>query len=230
MSKKLFLLTCFVLVLALANSLFSQPETWPVAYWSGFGDDPCSWDDANNWWTVEAYWDDVNYPDVPGRIWAKAPNSVPDANTVVMVGQGSADYEGNANYEYPTELATAGAIGYPVIDSNTTAVCYEINISTGPNDTNGPGRLDMTGGSLTSIVYSDDWEGITIGWISGGRGSMTVTDGIVNLTNYDGEGGNLNIGGYGTGLGTLTQLGGEIYCYHLDCTDADTSEGHLNLY
>ena len=61
---------------------------------------------------------------------------------------------------------------------------------------------------------------------------MTVHDGVVDINNIGipAEGGNLNIGGYGTGEGTLTMLGGEVYCYHLDCTDSDTSTGYLNLY
>ena len=232
MSKKIYFLISFVLVLALAGSASAQ--TYPAAYWSGFGDDPCNWDDPNNWWTVDANWDEDGFPTVPSRIWAKAPNAVPDVNTIVLVGQGT------PWYEYPAELES-NTIGYPVIDGQT-AVCYQIYISTGPNDSNGPGRLDMSAGTLTSIVISDDWLGMQIGNVPGGSGVVNLSGGDIVLTNSDGEGGLLTVGGNnyydtaaGGGIGTLNMTGGTLSCYHMDCPDSDaidpnTTIGYINLH
>ena len=133
-------------------------------------------------------------------------------------------------FPYPNDLTALAPIGACLIDSSVNANCYQLYICADPCDPNQPSHLQMTGGTLTSRTYSYDWLGIAIGFVTGGSGSMTLTNGTVNVTNYDGEGGNLNIGGYETGVGTLTMLGGTITCYHLDCTDWATSEGHFNLY
>jgi hypothetical protein len=214
MSKKLFILISFVLVLGLVSGVSAQDANH-ICWWTNAGPDSNLWSDANNWYTAD--WNDVD------ETWVKSgANSVPAADDLVCIGRG-ADW-----LPYPNEVAELGPIGSCRLDSN--AVCYELYIGADLDAPNQPSHLEMTGGSLTIRVNADDWVGLGIGW--NGVGSMTVHDGVVDIdyTGTPAEGGNLNIGGYDTGVGTLTQLGGEIYCYHLDCTDADTSEGHLNLY
>ena len=235
MSKKLFILISFVLALALANSVFAQGDSnWPVNYWSGWGDGS-TWGDANNWYTANYWWDEVNFPTEPARFWTKAPNSVPDVNRITNIG------EGVGWYQYPPALISTPAIGFPVIDGET-AVVYNLGISTGPNDTNGPGRLDVNSGTLTSTVYSDDWGSIYLGFVGDGSGVLNQNGGTIVCTNYDGEGGYLGVGGgdyyfgsgTGNGVGTLNMTGGEFYCYHLDVPESDTPDpcatGYINLY
>ncbi len=235
MSKKLFILASFVLVLALTNSVFAQGDSnWPVNYWSGWGDGS-TWGDANNWYTANYWWDEVNFPTEPARFWTKAPNSVPDVNRITNIG------EGVGWYQYPPALISTSAVGWPVIDGET-ALVYNLGISTGPNDTNGPGRLDMNSGTLTSTVYSDDWGSIYLGFVGDGSGVLNQSGGTIVCTNYDGEGGYLGVGGgdyywdsgTGNGVGTLNMTGGELYCYHLDVPESDTpdpnAKGYINLY
>ncbi|MHC4148288.1 MAG: LamG-like jellyroll fold domain-containing protein, partial [Planctomycetota bacterium] len=233
MSKKLFILISFVLALALANSVFAQGDpNWPVNYWSGWGDGS-TWGDANNWYTANYWWDEVNFPTEPARFWTKAPNSVPDVNRIVNIGQGV------GWYQYPPALVGT-TIGFPVIDGET-AVVYNMGISTGPNDTNGPGRLDVISGSLTSTVYGDDWSSIMLAFVADGNGVLNQSGGTIVCTNYDGEGGYLGVSGYnyedseaGSGVGTLNMTGGEFYCYHLDVPESDApdpnAKGYINLY
>jgi len=241
MSKKLFLLTSVVLVLALANSVFAQGDpNWPVNYWSGWGDGS-SWDDANNWYTANYWWDETNYPTQPARFWSNAPNSVPDADRIVLIG------EGTPWYQYPNDLNSVGATGFPVVDGNTTAVCYQVFVSTGANDTRGPGRLDMTGGALTVQVTEDDWLALQIGNVPDGNGVVNLSGGTMTLVATDGPGGLLTVGGYnywdpapGGGVGTFNQTGGEVYCYHMDCPESDAAYemtdpclmpiGYINLH
>jgi hypothetical protein len=224
MSKKFLFLISFVSVLILAGSASAQidPNNWLACWWSNGSADSNLWSDANNWYAAEMYYDEANDVDA---VYEREPNQVPGPNDIVHIGLG------NDWTDYPDDLNDIGPIGNCRLNSD--AECYQLWIGADPNDPNQPSHLEMTGGSLTIRVTSDDWVGIGIGWV--GTGSMTIHDGIVDI-NYlaapmePQEGGNLNIGGYETGVGTLTMLGGEVYCYHLDCTDWDTSEGHLNLY
>ncbi|MHC4500309.1 MAG: hypothetical protein ACYS21_14485, partial [Planctomycetota bacterium] len=234
MSKKLLFLISFVLVLALANGVFAQGDpNWPVNYWSGWGDGS-TWGDANNWYTADYWWDEVNFPTEPARFWQKTPNSVPDADRIVNIGTGV------GWYQYPPAFASTPPVGWPVIDGETAEV-YNIGISTGPNDTNGPGRLDVNSGSLTSIVYSDDWLSIMLAFVPDGTGVINQSGGTITCDNYDGEGGYLGISGWnywdpsaGSGVGTFTMTGGEFYCYHMDVPESDVpdpnAKGFLNMY
>ncbi len=211
MSKKLFLLTSFVLVLALVSGAWAQDAN-RICWWSNAGPDSNLWSDANNWYTAD--WNDND------DTWIKTANSVPAADDLALIGVG-ADW-----FPYPNDLAALGPIGSCRLDSD--AECYQLWIGADPNDPNQASHLEMTGGNLTIAVSADDWVGLGVGWI--GTGSMTVQDGNVIVEPTGAEGGNLNIGGYGTGVGTFTMLGGTVTCYHLDCTDWPTSEGHFNLY
>jgi len=221
MSKKTLFLTSFsiFLVLTLAGSASAQIADH-ICFWSNLGDSNL-WSDANSWYTVD--WNDVD------DTWVKSEaNSVPGPTDVACIGKG-ADW-----FPYPNDLNDIGPIGSCLIDSSVTAECYQLWIGADPcNCPNQPNHLKMTGGSLTSAVYSDDWVGLGIAWGTDSIGSMTVTDGNVVFTNLDGEGGNLNIGGYLNGVATFTMTGGTVTCYHLDCPDADVGdlmEGYLNLY
>jgi hypothetical protein len=212
MSKKTFFFISFILVLTMGSGALAQDANH-LCIWTDAGADSNLWSDANNWYTVD--WNDVD------DTWVKSSaNSVPAADDVALIGRG-ADW-----FPYPNDVNNLGPIGQCVLDSD--AVCYQLYIGADAGNANQASHLEMTGGSLTVRVSSDDWVGCAIGW--NGTGSMTVHDGIVDIGPIGWEGGNLNIGGYDTGEGTLTMLGGEVYCYHYDGSDGDVSEGHLNMY
>jgi len=214
MSKRLLYLICvvFVFVLTLGGGVLGQDANH-LCFWTNAGPDSNLWSDVNNWYTVD--WNDVD------DTWVKSSaNSVPAADDVACIGRG-ADW-----FPYPNDVNALGVIGNCRLDSD--AVCYQLWIGADADDSNQASHLEMTGGSLTIRVNSDDWVGLGIGW--NGTGSMTIHDGIVDIGPTGFEGGNLNIGGYDTGEATFTILGGEVYCYHLDCSDGDVSTGHLNLY
>jgi len=238
MSKKLLFLTSFVLVLTLAASTSAQidPNNWMTCWWSNASADGNLWSDANNWYCAEMYWDEVNEVQ---KILEREPNQVPGPNEVVCIGRG-AEW-----IPYPNDMENFGPIGSCLIDSSVTAECYQLLIGADSNDPNMPRHLEMTGGTLTIKVDSDDWIGLNVsGYFENCVGSMTVRGNSVVDINYidpaDPYGGLLDIGGgidigdYNS-LGTFTMLDNCIVkCYHFDCPDAfnpeDRYEAHTNLW
>ena len=238
MSKKLFLLTSFVLVLCLAGSTSAQiidPNHWLACWWSNGSTDSNLWSDPNNWYAAEMYWDEGN--DV-AAFYKREPNQVPGPNDFVFIGQGV------EWYTYPNHMANFGPIGSCLIDSSVTANPYSLYIGGDATDPNQPNHLEMTGGTLTIRVDSDDWLGLLVGGhIEHGVGSMSVRgDSIVDvnwLDPADPYGGLLDVGGgvdWGdyNSVGTFTMDDNAIVkCYHFDCPDtfnpADRQEGHFNL-
>jgi len=246
MSRRLFYLICVVFVLGLFSSVSAQdidPNNRLITWWSGYGDGS-SWDDPNNWWPVEVWDDEVNDVVVPVE---KEPNMVPGPNEVVNIGQG------NIWDPYPPELAANGVVGFPVIDSGTNAEVLQMWICDGPGDTNGPNRLDVTGGTLRIGLNAeeDNYDGLQIGTIAGGTGLLNISDGTVHmgpeldagpLPWYETRMGVLTCGASAEvdvshpegGLGIITMTGGEFICYNSNIPswewEGGLAEGHLYMY
>ncbi len=236
MSKKLFLLTSFVLVLAFVGSASAQidPNNWLTCWWSNGSTDSNLWSDADNWYAAEMWWDDGNGVQ---KILEREPNQVPGVNDIALIGK-AADW-----IPYPNDMASFGPIGSCLIDSSVTANPYFLFIGGDATEPNQPNHLEMTGGTLTIRVGSDDWTGLHVGgYMEHGVGSMTVRGNSIVDVNYqdpaDPYGGLLDIGGgvdindYNT-VGTFTMDDNAIVkCYHFDAPDAYGSsrmEAHFNL-
>ena len=223
MSKKFYLLICVVFVLALANSAAAQNVR---SWWSDLAPTN-SWDEPNNWWTVE--W--------PSGV--KAANSVPDINSEAYIGKGG------GWQDYPAELNDLIVGGHimvdPTIDGTIVAEVNYILVG-GGDDLVGNGFVDpcadhyltVTGGTLT-IGANQDWGGDTYErrsdwfewgmfngqWATGrlaigaclsddvnGTGTMTMSGGVVNV------GGHIEVGGWGS-VGLLDMTNGEMNVFHV---------------
>jgi hypothetical protein len=243
MSKKFYLLICVVFVLGLARGAAAQNVR---SWWSDLGDTN-SWDEPNNWWTMEG--ENPN--------WVKsAANSVPDINSDAFIGKGGGwqDYPADLN-----DLIVGGHIIVdPTIDGTIVAAANGIRVG-GGDDLTGNGFVDpcadhyltVTGGTLT-VGANQDWGGDTYErrtdwyewgmfngqWASGvlaigaclsddvnGTGTMTMSGGVVNV------GGHIEVGGWGS-VGLLDMTNGTINVFQgVYCTSSWAGEtGRINLH
>ena len=239
MCKKLFLLICFVLLLAFVGEALGVLEVQErISWWSDLEPANHLWDEPNNWWTVDYCWDTTNEVYVHVKIH---PNMVPDVNISAYVGKGE------AHMIYPVELRNMILDGYvmtdPTIDETVVAEPNYVLCGGGANfdpywdgdgsmpdldanhwDPNFHHYLTMTGGTLT-IGTPQTWEGYEVVWWGGmfngqwAPGRLSVGTAPWDEGGASGtmtmSGGTVNVGGHVEvgawgGTGTLDMTGGTI--------------------
>jgi hypothetical protein len=186
MSKKVYFLISFVLVLGLASNASAELKfSYRCSWWSDLGSGH-DWNEPNNWWTMDRYYDDTDGDDeedtTEEKVYVKVdPNQVPDGNIVAYIGKG------DAHINYPQVLHDLVEGSYvmtdPTISSGTVeandvfcgggySLVDNISGSTIDGDYNtwdpcAYHELTITGGTLT-IGTPQTWEGYdTETWYSG---------------------------------------------------------------
>ena len=249
MSKKLYFLISFVLVLVLAGSASAAAKfDYRACWWSDLGPDHL-WSEPNNWWTMDRYWDDDNDDDIVDtserKFYVKEPNQVPDANTVVFVGKGT------PRIDYPEYLHFNPPPFEPTISSGTAEannVWVGGGYSQDPNGDSWPDldlddpnhwdpclahELTVNGGEL-NIGTPQTWEGYDTQYdtMYGTMQSMGYFNGMFS-------GSCLRIGtvgwvasmlGPGEGQGTMNMNGGTVNVGgHMEVGAWEENIGTLNM-
>ncbi|MHC4417630.1 MAG: LamG-like jellyroll fold domain-containing protein [Planctomycetota bacterium] len=222
MSKKLFVLMSFVLVVGFVSIVSAQPtRSERKCWWSDWGATH-DWNEPNNWYTMDHFFiDDDNdgARDYGETMWfvKVEPNQLPDYNISAIIGKGGArEVYPRALHDY---VEGAGPMTDPtisagmVIEANTVQLgggeSFDPNVGGGAldpdanhDDPNRSHYLWMTGGTLT-VGAPQTWEGYEVeygyGEFNGQWASGRFCIAVVPAPGYGSfymSGGTVNVGGH----------------------------------